>query len=162
MTILGIDPGLANCGYAVVLEEKGKLSALTWGCITTSAENEEPERLAAIHRAVEEIIKEHKPDIVACEKLLFNTNVTTAISVGRAQGVVFLAAAGGGLPVCEYAPLEIKQAVAGYGGADKAQVKQMVKRLLGLSEDPKPDHAADALAVCIAYSASRRLKEAAA
>lgn len=161
MTILGIDPGLANCGYAVIRDDSGDLSALAYGCVSTSAKKPEPQRLAEIHAAIEEIMDEFRPDVVACEKLLFNTNVTTAISVGRAQGMVFLAAAKKSLQVHEYAPLEIKQAVAGYGGADKRQVQEMVKRLLGLKEDPKPDHAADALAVCIAHSANRRIREAA-
>lgn len=162
MTILGIDPGLANCGYAVVREERGELSAAAYGCISTSSKKGEPARLAEIHKAIQEIIRKYRPDVVASERLLFKTNVTTAISVGRAQGVVFLAADKRALDVHEYTPMEIKQAVAGYGGADKRQVQQMVKKLLRLDEDPKPDHAADALAVCIAHAANRKMREAAA
>jgi crossover junction endodeoxyribonuclease RuvC len=161
MTILGVDPGIARTGYALVRDDSGRLTALAYGCVTTSSRKPEAVRLQELKDRFDEILAEFNPQVLASEKLLFNTNVTTAICVGRAQGVVFLAAAKHSIPICEYTPLEIKQAVAGYGRAGKAQVQEMVRRILKLHEIPRPDDAADALAVCIAHAAGRRMREAA-
>lgn len=151
MRILGIDPGLATIGYALVDKEINNFEVLEYGVIKTSADKKDTERLEIIHRNVEELIKEFKPEQMAVEELFFNKNVKTAISVGQARGVILLAGSQAGLKVSEYTPLQIKQAVVGYGRADKMQVQQMVKSLLNLAEIPRPDDAADALAVSICH-----------
>jgi len=152
MIVLGIDPGTATTGYGLVTETPdGNLKVIDFGVILTPAEMPMPERLLILHKRLNEIILLHQPDAGAVEKLFFQRNVTTAISVGQARGIVLLALAEAGKPVAEYTPLQVKQAVCGYGGADKHQVQEMVRALLGLAEIPRPDDAADALAIAICH-----------
>jgi crossover junction endodeoxyribonuclease RuvC len=155
--VLGIDPGTATTGYAVVGQEDD-LYLVTYGVITTSAKWALPERLLAIHQQLSSLIQQHQPTEVAVEELFFSKNARTAMSVGHARGVVLLAAAQAGLPIAHYKPAEVKQAVAGYGGADKRQVQDMVRLLLGLDRVPTPDDAADAVAVAICHLHSARLR----
>jgi crossover junction endodeoxyribonuclease RuvC len=150
--VLGIDPGLANTGYGVVARGSGGLAALDGGVIETSAEIAQERRLAAIHAAVDALLLEHAPDAVALEELYFGQNVRTAFAVGHARGVVMLAAGQHGVPCTSYTPQKVKGAVCGNGRADKDQVARMVKALLGLAEEPRPDHAADALAVAMCHA----------
>lgn len=160
MLVIGIDPGTATTGYGVVREEQdGALVAVDFGVILTPANMPMPQRLLELYQGLLRIVTLHRPQSGAVEKLFFSRNVTTAISVGQGRGVALLALAQSGLPVEEYTPMEIKQAVAGYGGADKNQVQQMVRTLLGLSEVPRPDDAADALAAAICHVHSARLKQ---
>ncbi len=157
MIVLGIDPGTAATGYGVVEREGAKLRALDYGCVETLPTMDLPRRLLEIHRAVTELILTHKPVQLGVERLFFNKNVQTAFAVGQARGVVLLAAAEHGLPVFEYGPHEVKLAVTGYGRADKRQVQRMVQAVLGMSVLPRPDDAADALAVaiCVAHAQPR-------
>ena len=152
MIILGIDPGTAALGYGVVERIGGRLRAIDHGCLVTSPDLPMPERLLAIHGLLDDLLSLHEPAIVAVERLFFSRNAQTAIAVGQARGVVLLAAAQHGKPVREATPKEVKSAVAGYGAADKEQVQRMVQLVLGMAELPRPDDAADALAiaVCIA------------
>ena len=152
MIILGIDPGTAAMGYGVVERSGGRLRAIDHGCLVTSPDLPMPERLLAIHGLLDELLSLHQPAIVAVERLFFSRNVQTAIAVGQARGVVLLAAAQHGRTVREATPNEVKSAIAGYGAADKEQVQRMVQLVLGMAELPRPDDAADALAiaVCIA------------
>lgn len=159
MVVIGIDPGTATTGYGLVRENlDGSLSVVDYGAIITAANLPMPQRLLELHRQLNEILLLHRPDCGAVEKLFFHRNVTTALSVGQARGVVLLALAAHGLEIGEYTPLEVKQAVAGYGGADKNQVQQMVRALLALPDIPKPDDVADALAVAICHAHSARIK----
>jgi crossover junction endodeoxyribonuclease RuvC len=150
--ILGIDPGTAALGYGVVERTGGRLRAIDHGCLATSPDLPMPERLLAIHGLLDDLLSLHEPAIVAVERLFFSRNAQTAIAVGQARGVVLLAAAQHGKPVREATPNEVKSAIAGYGAADKEQVQRMVQLVLGMAELPRPDDAADALAiaVCIA------------
>lgn len=157
MRILGIDPGFAIVGYGVIDYEKGKYKTVDYGKITTPAGMDMPLRLKEVYDGVLRLIELFNPDVLAIEELFFNTNVKTAIAVGHARGVIVLAAANKGLKINEYTPLQIKQAVVGYGRADKNQVQQMVKMFLGLKEVPKPDDTADALAVAICHANSSSL-----
>ena len=157
--MLGIDPGLATTGWGVVEESGGHLRALASGVIRTSAEQSTPARLQAIHCEIKRLAEEWKPTEAAVEEVFFSRNVRTAMSVGQARGVAILALADAGLEMVEYTPLAIKQAVTGYGSADKRQMQEMVKMLLGLSEIPRPDDAADALAVAICHLHSARLRK---
>ena len=152
MIILGIDPGTAALGYGIIERSGSRLRAIDFGCLVTSPDLPMPERLMAIHQLVDELIALHQPAVVAVERLFFSRNAQTAIAVGQARGVILLAAAQHGRPVREATPNEVKSAVAGYGAADKEQVQRMVQLVLGMSELPRPDDAADALAiaVCIA------------
>jgi len=156
--VLGIDPGTAITGYGLVREEEEGLALVGCGVITTPADQPLPQRLRAIYRGLTAIIGEHRPDQVAVEELFFSRNVRTALSVGQARGVVLLAAAEAGLPLYEYKPLEVKQTVAGYGGADKRQVQEMVRLLLDLEQVPEPDDAADAVAVAVCHIHSARMR----
>lgn len=157
MLVVGIDPGTATTGFGFVREtDQGNLEVVDFGVILTQA-GELPEvRLLQLHNRLNELILLHQPESGAVEKLYFQRNVTTAIAVGQARGVVLLSFAEAAIPVAEYTPLEVKQAVVGYGGADKNQVQQMVKALLQLSEIPRPDDAADALAIAICHLHSSR------
>lgn len=157
MRILGIDPGFAIVGYGVIDYENGKYKTVDYGKITTPAGMDMPLRLKEVYDGILRLIELFKPDVLAIEELFFNTNVKTAIAVGHARGVIVLAAANKGLKINEYTPLQIKQAVVGYGRADKNQVQQMVKMFLGLKEVPKPDDTADALAVAICHANSSSL-----
>lgn len=155
--VLGIDPGTAITGYGVVAEtDKGDFVLLACGVIRTSPKQEMPDRLVEIFQDLQSLIKEFKPDEVAVEKLFFGRNVTTAITVGQARGAVLLACALEKIPIAEYTPAEIKQAVTGYGNADKQQIQQMVVNLLSLSETPKPDDAADGAAIAICHLQTAR------
>ncbi|MCK4490599.1 MAG: crossover junction endodeoxyribonuclease RuvC [Anaerolineales bacterium] len=155
--VIGIDPGTAITGYGLVREqENGELEWVAHGVVTTPSDWDEPKRLLELYQKLCEILSNYKPDCCAVEKLFFQKNVKTAISVGQGRGAALIAAARSELPVGEYTPLEVKQAVVGYGSADKRQVQQMVKVLLGLSDIPKPDDAADALAVAICHLHSTR------
>jgi crossover junction endodeoxyribonuclease RuvC len=157
MVVIGLDPGTATTGYGLVREDSdGSLTGLAYGVILTPARTPMAERLARLHGELAEIIERHKPDAAAVEKLFFQKNVSTAISVAQGRGAALVALAQAGLDVAEYTPMEIKQAIAGYGGADKAQMQQMVRALLGLADLPRPDDAADALAVAICHLHSRK------
>lgn len=158
MRVLGIDPGMATTGYGVVEETGEGLRGLTYGVITTSAGQPLPERLQVIYRELFRLAQAWAPDAAAVEELYFSANVRTAMSVGQARGVALLALADAGLAVAEYSPLAVKQALTGYGGADKRQMQEMVRMLLGLSEVPRPDDAADALAVAVCHLHSARMQ----
>jgi len=150
LRVLGIDPGTAIMGYGLVEGAGSKEWALDHGVIVTPPTMAPEKRLQTLYRGVVDLILTHKPELVAVEELFFGRNVTTAIHVGQARGVVLLAAADNGIPIAEFTPMQVKMAVTGYGRADKLQVQTMVKTLLGLKERPKPDDVADALAVAIA------------
>jgi len=151
MRVLGIDPGTAITGYAVVEDEGGQLQLIDLGVINTPAKSPLPSRLQKIYTDLQHAIKTHQPDAAAVEQLFFSRNVRTAMAVGHARGVTLLALADAGLPIAEYTPMQIKQAVTGYGNADKRQIQEMVRMLLNLDEIPRPDDAADAAAVAICY-----------
>ncbi|MFF2094001.1 MULTISPECIES: crossover junction endodeoxyribonuclease RuvC [Paenibacillus] len=154
MRVLGIDPGIAIAGFGFIDKVGHKLTPVQYGCIQTAAGTPSQERLLQVYDSAVALIDKYKPDAVAIEKLFFNRNVTTAFDVGQARGVIILAAAQRGLPVSEYTPLQVKQAVVGYGKAEKRQVQEMVKMFLKLSAIPKPDDVADALAVAICHAHS--------
>ena len=159
MLVIGIDPGTATTGYGVVREDQdGTLTVVDYDVIVTPANTPMPERLSQLYRQLNQIVYRHQPDSAAVEKLFFQRNVRTAITVGQGRGVVLLALAEAGLQVGEYTPLEIKQAVSGYGAADKFQVQRMVGALLDLDDIPNPDDAADALAVAICHIHSVKAK----
>ncbi len=152
MIVLGIDPGIAITGYGFVREqEDGDLGAVAYGVVSTPAHTPLETRLQQVYREVKDVVERYEPASAAIEKLLFGKNVTTAMAVGQARGVTMLALADCGIPISEYTPATIKQAVAGYGNAPKLQVQEMVRLLLRLDEIPKPDDAADALAVAITH-----------
>ena len=160
MLVIGIDPGTATTGFGLVRENPdGSLAVVDYGAIQTAPDHPMPERLLELHQRLVELLLLHRPSEGAVEKLFFHRNVTTALSVGQARGVVLLAMAAARLQISEYTPLEVKQAVVGYGGADKNQVQQMVRALLGLPELPKPDDVADALAVAICHVHSARMRK---
>lgn len=160
MLAVGIDPGTASTGYGVVrLKRDGSLELVDFGVIRTSSDEAMPGRLKKLRAELGEIIRSHQPDSAAVEQLFFQKNVKTAIAVGQARGVALLALGESEIPVHEYSPPQIKQAVAGYGGAGKAQVQKMVQQLLGMAELPTPDDAADALAVAICHVHSLRFQQ---
>lgn len=150
--ILGIDPGIARMGYGVVALQGNRMKAVEYGTLVTAAHQPLERRLAEMFGKIQAVLKKAKPHELAIEELFFSRNAKTAIAVGQARGVALLACGLAGVPVFEYRPLEVKQAVAGYGGADKEQVQKMVKLLLGLTEVPKPDDTADALAIAITHA----------
>lgn len=156
MIVLGIDPGYAIVGYGIVKYQNNRFTPLEYGAVTTKAGQEFSQRLDKIYRDVFDIMQKHKPDALSIEKLFFNTNTTTAIDVAQARGVILLAAHQNGIPIFEYTPLQVKQSVTGYGKAEKPQVMELTRRLLGLEKCPKPDDTADALAmaICHCHSAS--------
>jgi crossover junction endodeoxyribonuclease RuvC len=154
---LGIDPGTATTGYGLVrLEPDGAMVAVQYGVILTPKESTASARLVMLYNQLHDIIRTYHPEIAAVEKLFFSRNVTTALAVGQARGVVMLCLEQSGIAAFEYTPNEIKQAVAGYGGAQKKQVQEMVRALLGLDNIPKPDDAADALAIAITHLSTKR------
>jgi crossover junction endodeoxyribonuclease RuvC len=157
MLVLGIDPGTAITGYGLVKGEGDDLTLVAYGTITTSSDWALPERLQRIYQELTALIEDQQPTTAAVEELFFSKNVRTALSVGQARGVALLAAANAGLPIHEYTPLQVKQAIAGYGRATKDQVQQMVKMLLALDCVPQPDDAADAIAVAICHIHSAKL-----
>ena len=150
--VLGIDPGVANTGYGVVAHHRGKLVALDGGVIETAPGQDAGARLAAIHERVGALLDEYRPDALALEDLYFGANTRSAFAVGQARGVVMLAAGQRGVPCASYTPQQVKGAVCGSGRAAKDQVQRMVQALLALPELPRPDHAADALAVAICHT----------
>lgn len=155
MRVIGIDPGTGILGFGVIeAKERQKLSLVDAGVIRTKPKQPLDERLLEIYEGLQQIIVETKPDTMAIEKLFFAKNVTTAISVSHARGVAMLAGKQSGLSIAEYTPLQIKQALTGYGRADKNQIQQMVKTMLGLKTVPKPDDCADALAIAIVRATS--------
>ena len=159
MIILGIDPGLAIVGWGVIEYNGSKFTVLGYGCIETPTHTPTDERLVLIHKGLSQIIEKYRPDQMAVEELFFNTNITTGIRVAEARGVILMCAKEMGVKIFEYTPLQVKQAVVGYGRAEKKQVITMVTMFLGLQKPPKPDDTADALAIaiCHAHSGGSRL-----
>ena len=149
MIILGIDPGLADTGYGIIVKDKNNLSLIDYGCITTKPKDAFAKRLGYISAGLEKIIKKHKPKKIAVEEIFFCKNVKTALLVGQARGAIIVTCNSYKIPVYEFTPLEVKQAITGYGKASKFQIQQMVKIILRLHEIPRPDHASDALAIAI-------------
>lgn len=156
MRIIGIDPGTGILGFGIIDVARGKAALVDGGVIRTPVKQDDAIRLETIYDELTGIIKHHKPDIMSVEKLFFSQNVTTAMSVAQARGVVLLCARQAKLQIFEYTPLQIKQAITGYGKADKKQVQEMVKIILNLKSIPKPDDAADALAAAITHSTTVR------
>ena len=157
MIILGIDPGTARTGYGVI--EKGprsKLTCITYGCITTPQTKSNPERLLILEKELMVVLKRYQPDVAAVESLFFFKNLKTVMPVSEARGVILLTLARREIPIYEFSPLQVKMAIAGYGRAEKKQVQRMVKEILSLPEIPKPDDAADGLAMAIACSLTQR------
>jgi crossover junction endodeoxyribonuclease RuvC len=159
MSILGIDPGTATTGFGLIRETSTGVESLVYGVISTSPEDPMEKRLLKIYQDFKKILDLHQPESCAVEKLFFRRNVTTAISVGQARGVILLALSEKNIPIAEYTPNEIKQAVVGYGGANKKQVQLMVQAILNLKILPKPDDAADALAIAICHLHSGRIMD---
>ncbi|CAM4400166.1 crossover junction endodeoxyribonuclease RuvC [Paenibacillus phoenicis] len=157
MRILGIDPGIAIVGFGFIDKQGNRVTPVQYGCIQTEAHTPEEERLMHVYEAMVQLIDKYKPDAVAFEKLFFNRNVTTAMSVSQARGVLVLAAAQKGLPIAEYTPMQVKQAIVGYGKAEKRQVQEMTRMFLKLQAIPKPDDVADALSVAICHAHSYTL-----
>lgn len=153
--ILGVDPGIADTGYGVIKVEGSRLTCLDYGSIKTSAKDNLTDRLETLHKELDKIIKRHKPNSAAIEQLFFNKNVRTALIVGQARGVALLTLRQNKLTIIDYTPSQVKQAVSAYGQASKLQVQKMVKLILNLKELPRPDDAADALAVAICGINSR-------
>lgn len=160
MRILGLDPGTATTGYGIIDVNEGELSLITYGVISTTSGEAAEVRLQSIFRQINSLIAQNQPDRAAVEQLFFGRNITTAIAVGQARGVLLLALADAGIPVGEYSPPKIKEAITGYGKADKAQMQMMVRNLLNLDETPHPDDAADALAVAITHARYVAFEEA--
>lgn len=158
MLVLGIDPGTATTGYGLVREEDDRLQAVAFGVIRTEAGEPLAQRLASLYTQLSELVHMYHPAAAAVEELFFSRNVRTAMAVGQARGVALLALVHADIPVGEYTPREVKQAVAGYGSADKEQVQEMVRLLLNLPNVPQPDDAADALAIAICHLHSIRMK----
>jgi len=156
MRILGIDPGIAIVGYGVIDKEGNRYKTVAYDAVTTRAHTPLEERLEAVYNGINEIIKTYKPDAMSIEELFFNNNAKTALTVGQARGVIILAAVQNKLPVYEYTPLQVKQALTGYGRASKGQIQQMMKSMLGLAQIPKPDDVADALAIAVCHGNSMR------
>jgi crossover junction endodeoxyribonuclease RuvC len=157
MIVIGIDPGLAIVGYGVLQRDGNRARAIAYDCIRTSAKTmTTPERLREIHRRCRELMETHRPDAVAVEKLFFTKNITSAMSVSEVRGVILLAAAEAGIPVTEYTPNQVKQAVTGSGKAEKIQVQEMMRRLLSLPDIPRPDDVADGLAIALCHLHSVR------
>lgn len=154
MRIIGIDPGIAIVGFGIVDKAADRLKPVQYGSIETPAHMDPGLRLKMVYDAVVGLIEKYKPEHIAVEKLFFNRNVTTAFSVGQARGVIILAGVQHGLTVAEYTPMQVKQAIVGYGGAEKHQVQEMVRMFLNLRDIPKPDDVADALAVAVCHGHS--------
>lgn len=157
MKILGIDPGTARIGWAIVNSSAAIISATDYGCITTAMHIPLEQRLSVIYDEINQLITRYKPDCISIEELFFATNAKTAIAVGEARGVILLAAGRNKLDVVSYSPLKVKQTITGYGQADKKQVQQMVKTILKLREVPQPDDTADALAIALTHAYSYKM-----
>jgi crossover junction endodeoxyribonuclease RuvC len=158
MLTLGIDPGTATTGYGLVRQDGKQLEHVSYGCILTASDEAPQARLGIIYKQLKALIVKYSPDVVAVERLFFGQNTKTAMAVGQARGIVLLAAAECGIKIAEYTPLEVKLAITGYGKAEKKQIQQMVRVMLRLEDIPKPDDAADALAVAITHLHSYKLK----
>lgn len=154
--VLGIDPGFGRMGYGLIEERGGKLQALDYGCLETKKRETIAARLLELKEMLDGLLRHARPTVVAIETLFFSKNVKTALQVGEARGVILYTLADQGLPIFELSPQEVKQAVTGYGNAEKGQVGRMVQKILGLEMPPKPDDAADALALAIAAANMRR------
>jgi crossover junction endodeoxyribonuclease RuvC len=152
---MGVDPGTATTGFGVIDTKGSEMKFVSAGVITTPATDPMPKRLVTIHEELGELIAEFKPDAISIELLYFATNVTTAFTVGQARGVIILTCEEAGVPIAEYTPLQVKQATTGYGKADKKQIQEMVKTLLKLPQIPKPDDAADGLAIAITHAGQK-------
>jgi len=159
MKILGIDPGTAMTGYGLIKDQGSKLEVIDYGGIRTSPQNSLAQRLCKINGELERLINIYAPQVVVVEELFFNKNVRTALAVGQARGVILLTAAKAGLEVREYTPLQVKQALTGYGRAKKQQIQYMVKMLFKLEKVPQPDDVADALAIAVCHAYSRQAEE---
>ncbi|MFW5779998.1 MAG: crossover junction endodeoxyribonuclease RuvC [Bacillota bacterium] len=157
MIILGIDPGYATVGYGIIETNGSKVRAVDYGVITTPKEHSIPKRLKFIEKGIDKLILLHNPDAICIEELFFQNNQKTAINVAQARGAIIISCMGRCNNLFEYTPLQIKQAMTGYGRADKRQIQQMVKVMLGLKSMPRPDDAADALAVALTHSQTNRL-----
>lgn len=155
--ILGVDPGLAETGYGIIIEKAGQLELLDYGCISTKSSDDFSTRLLQIHKKLKKVIEKYQPDYLAVEELFFAKNVKSALKVGQALGVIILTGSLVHLPVMTFTPLQIKQALAAYGRAEKSQIQKMVQVLLNLKTIPRPSHAADALAVAICASNSQKI-----
>ncbi len=151
---MGIDPGIAIVGFGFIDKNGSKLTPVQYGCIQTEAHTPDEDRLLHVYEGTVQLIEKYQPDTVAFEKLFFNRNVTNAMSVSQARGVMILAAKQKGLPIAEYTPMQVKQAVVGYGKAEKRQVQEMIRMFLNLQKIPKPDDVADALAVAVCHAHS--------
>lgn len=154
MIVLGIDPGTATTGFGVIEGPPGAgagVRLVDYGTIRTAAGTAMPERLAEIHAGLRDLIAQHRPAAMAVEELFFSNNATTALSVGQARGVILLAGAQAGLAIFEYKPMQVKLALTGYGGADKRQVQDMLRMVLSLDRIPRPDDAADAIAIAVCH-----------
>lgn len=152
MTIIGIDPGYAIIGYGIIEYENNHFNVIDFGAVTTEAHTDFNDRLFQIYTDLSVLMMKHRPDVMAIEKLYFNTNQKTAIAVAEARGVILLTARQNGVPICEYTPLQVKQSVVGYGRAEKKQVQEMIRVLLNLDKVPKPDDTADALAMAVCHA----------
>ena len=157
MIILGIDPGFAIVGVGIIEYKGNKFRTIDYFALTTKAHTPIEERLKIIYEGIADAINKYKPDFIAIEELFFNNNAKTAIQVGQARGVILLAGVNANIPIYEYTPLQVKQAVVGYGRAEKKQIQQMVKAILNLSEIPKPDDVADALAIAVCHAHSYKM-----
>lgn len=158
MVVLGIDPGIAICGSAVIEAQKGNMCNLFHTAITTKKDQPLPQRLGTLYQNVYDLIAQWKPDVMAVESLFFNTNAKTALVVGQARGVVLLAAFQQQIPIVEYTPLQVKMSITGYGRADKSQIQQMTAQILKLSAIIKPDDVADAAAIALTHCFSYRMR----
>jgi crossover junction endodeoxyribonuclease RuvC len=151
MIVVGIDPGLATVGFGVIQKIEDKIIPVSYGCIRTSAQKQISERLLDIYNEINSLFNKYNPQTVVIEKLFFNKNVTSAMNVGEARGVIILAAQQKQIPVFQYIPAQIKKAITGTGNADKQQMQEMIKKLLGLDEIPQPDDAADGLSIALCH-----------
>jgi crossover junction endodeoxyribonuclease RuvC len=156
MTILGVDPGIGRTGYGVLNlgDHRAMINMIDYGCISTPPNSPQPLRLHQIYKEFTVIVQQHVPDVIALESLFFKNNVTTAMAVSRASGIIALVAAEQGLDVVEYTPAQVKSAIAGYGNADKGQMQRMITKLLKLDDIPRPDDAADGLSLALCHAVS--------
>ncbi len=159
LRVLGVDPGTAILGYGMVYYDGRDYTGVEYGAVRTPSGLPLPDRLLIIHRELTQVIEQYRPDHVAVEELFFARNARTAIAVGHARGVVLLTVAEHGIPIYEYTPMQVKQALVGYGSADKLQIQTFLKMLFGFEEVPKPDDAADAIAVAVCHCNSYRLNQ---
>ncbi len=158
MKVLGIDPGIARCGWGVIEIQNSEFRIQNYGCVETKAGELAEKRLLVIYKEIMKLILKYKPDAIAVEELFFNTNAKTAFIVGQARGVILLSAAQKNIPIATYTPLQVKMAITGYGRAEKNQIGQMIKTLLKLKEIPKPDDVTDALAVALTHAFTKKFK----